>query len=83
MRSSLLPYVKIKFNNGISRRALIDTGACANVISNRLLQEITETDKTAVILKQPDCTSVKMSGGQLVRIEKQAEIKLTRSPRVC
>ena len=52
MRSSLLPYVKIKFNNGISRRALIDTGACANVISNRLLQEITETDKNAVRLKQ-------------------------------
>ena len=61
MRSSLLPYVKIKFNNGKSRRALIDTGACANVISNILVQEITETDKNAVKLKQPDCTSVKMS----------------------
>ena len=70
MRSSLLTYVKIKFNNGISRRALIDTGACANVISNRLLQEITETDKNAVKLKQPDCNSVKMAGGQLARIEK-------------
>ena len=29
-RSSLLPYVKIKFNNGISR-ALIDTGAFAHI----------------------------------------------------
>ena len=81
MRSSLLPYVKIKFNNGIGRRALIDTGACANVISNRLLQEITETDKNAVKLKQPDCTSVKMAGGQLVRIEKQAEIKFKLAHR--
>ena len=81
MRSSLLPYVKIKFNNGISRRALIDTGACANVISNRLLQETTKTDKNAVILKQPDCTSVKMAGGQLVRIEKQAEIKFKLAHR--
>ena len=81
MRSSLLPYVKIKFNNGISRRALIDTGACANVISNRLLQEITKTDKNAVKLKQPDCTSVKLAGGQLVRIEKQAEIKFKLAHR--
>ena len=86
MRSSLLPYVKIKFNNGISRRALIDTGACANVISNSLLQEITDTDKNAVKLKQPDCTLFKMAGGQLVRIEKQAEresLLKTRSQRVC
>ena len=81
MRSSLLPYVKIKINNGISRRALIDTGACANVISNRLLQEITEIDKNAAKLKQPDCTSVKMAGGQLVRIEKQAEIKFKLAHR--
>ena len=81
MRSSLLPYVKIKFHNGISRRALIDTGACANVISNRLLQEITEIDKNTVKLKQPDCTSVKMAGGQLVRIEKQAEIKFKLAHR--
>ena len=81
MRSSLLPYIKIKFNNGISSRALIDTGACANVISKRLLQEITETEKNAVKLKQPDCISVKMTGGQLVRIEKQAEIKFKLAHR--
>ena len=81
MRTSVLPYVKVKFNNGISRRALIDTGASANVIGNRLNQEITETDKNAVKLKQPDCTSVKMAGGQLVRMEKQAEIKLKLAHR--
>ena len=74
MRSSLLPYIKIKFINGISCRSLIDTGACAKVISNKLLQEVTETNKKAVKLKQPDFTSVKMAEGQLVRIEKQAEI---------
>ena len=83
MRSSLLPYVKVKFNNRMSRRVLIDTGASANVISNRLLQEITGTDKNAVKLKQPDCTSVKMARGQLVRIEKQAEIKFKLANRVC
>ena len=81
MRSSLLPYVKIKFNNGIGRRALIDTGASANVISNRLLEEISETYKNAVNLKQPDCISVKMTGGKLIRIEKQAKIKFKLAHR--
>ena len=81
MRSSLLPYVKIQFNNGISHRALIDTGAFANFISNRLLQQITGTDKNTIKLEQPDCTSVKMAGGQLVRIEKQAEIKFKLANR--
>ena len=81
MRSSLLPYVKIKFNSGISRRALIDTGAFANVISNRLLQAITEIDKNGVEVKQPDCTSVKMAGGQLVRVEKKAKIKFKLAHR--
>ena len=81
MRSFLLPNVKINFHIGISRRALIDTSACANVISNRLLQEITETDKNAVKLKQPDCTSFKIAIGQLVRIEKQAEIKFKLAHR--
>ena len=69
MRSSILPYVKIKFNNGISRRALIDTGACNIVISNKFLQEITETDKNAVNLKQPYCILVKMAGGQQFKID--------------
>ena len=81
LRSSLLPYVKIKFDNGIKRRALIDTGACANVVSNRLLQELTEIDKNLVEINQPDCTSVKMAGGQIVRIEKQAEIKFKLAHR--
>ena len=35
----------------------------------------------AVKLKQPDCTSVKMAGGQVVRIEKQAEIKFKLAHR--
>ena len=43
MRKSLVPYVKIKFDSGISRGALIDT----SVICNRLFQEIIETDKSA------------------------------------
>ena len=68
MRSSLLPYVKIKLNNGRSRQALNDTGAFANVIRNRSLQNITETYNTAVTLKQPHCISVKMVRRQLVRI---------------
>ena len=81
MRSSFLPDVKIKINNAPSCRALIDTGDCANVISNRLLQEITEIDKNVVKLQQPGCTSIKMAGGQLVRIEKQVEIKFELAHR--
>ena len=70
-----------KFDNGINRRALIDTGACSNVVSNRLFQELREIDKNAIKIKQPDCTSVKMAGGPTVRTEKQAEVKFKHAHR--
>ena len=45
MRSSFLPYVKIELNYGISRQALNDTKSFSSVISVRLLQENTNTEK--------------------------------------
>ena len=44
MRASFLPSVKIKISNGISSRAVIDSVACDNIKSNRLLQEILPTE---------------------------------------
>ena len=37
---TVLTYMKIRFASGLPRRVLIDTGACANVVSKRTFDEI-------------------------------------------
>ena len=39
-----LSYVKVKFNGELERRALVDTGAFANVISREFYKEIINTN---------------------------------------
>ena len=81
--SSRFPYAKIMFDNGIKRRALFHTGACYGACSRTLWtgENLTEIDKLEVRLKRPVCTSVKMAGGNLVGIEKHAEIKFKIAQR--
>ena len=42
---TVLTYMKIRFAPSLQRRVLIDTGACANVISKRIFDEI-KNEKT-------------------------------------
>ena len=69
--------MKIKFAPSLQRRVLIDTGACANVISKQTFDEI----KKEKILFAPYKTAasslkqVRMAGGQLVSIETEVTIE--------
>ena len=73
----MLTYMKIRFAPSLQRRVLIDTGACANVISKHTFDEI----KNEKILFTPYKTAksslkqVRMAGGQLVSIETEVTIE--------
>ena len=43
-----LSYVKFKFNGDLERRALIDTGAFANVISREFYKEVNNTNINSI-----------------------------------
>ena len=70
-----LSYVKLRFSPSIRRRALIDTGACANALPESMLRDI-ENDNQAENIKfqSPEYTKVKMASGQVQRVNQQAEI---------
>ena len=60
-----------------TRRALIDTGACANVISKSLYDELMKDKQIfrKIYVEQPKWKHVKMAGGQIVEVT--AQIRLT------
>ena len=43
-----LSYVKVKFNGELDRRALVDTGAFANVISREFYKELINTNINSI-----------------------------------
>ena len=50
-----LSYVKVKFNGQLERRALIDTGAFANVISREFYKELINTNINSITeTEKPD-----------------------------
>ena len=59
-----LSYVKVKFNGELERRALIDTGTFANVISREFYKELIKTNINSIIeIEKPDLDKVKMANG--------------------
>ena len=69
--------MKIRFAPSLQRRVLIDTGACANVISKRTFDEI-KNEKTLFApykTAKSSLKQVRMAGGQLVSIETEVTIE--------
>ena len=70
-----LSYVKVKFNGELERRALIDTGAFANVISHEFYKELINTNINSITeIEKPDLDKVKMANGNIVKIDKAIKV---------
>ena len=70
-----LSYVKVKFNGELERRALIDTGAFANVISREFYKELINTNINSITeIEKPDLDKVKMANGNIVKIDKAIKV---------
>ena len=74
---TVLTYMKIRFAPSLQRRILIDTGACANLISKHTFDEI-KNEKTLFApykTAKSSLKQVRMAGGQLVSIETELTIE--------
>ena len=70
-----LLYVRLKFNSDLKRRALIDTGSCANALPESIFLELQTNIPNQIVMEEPSFTSVRMASGQKVTIKKQAKIE--------
>ena len=75
-----LSYVRLKFSSLTKRRALIDTGSCANALPQNLFDELEKQNPNGIILETPSFTSVRMASGQKIVIDKQAKISFSIGP---
>ena len=67
--------IKVKFNGELERRALIDTGAFANVISREFYKELINTNISSITeIEKPDLDKVKMANGNIVKIDKAIKV---------
>ena len=71
-KDTVLLYVKVKFQENLTRRALIDTGACSNVINKNLFEELNQLSQNKIKTEKPKWDGFKMASGQIVKVEKQA-----------
>ena len=63
----VLSYVPLKFPNNQHRKALIDTGACANAICEKDYEDLKLSFGTTTPISQPsEVSKVKLASGQLV-----------------
>ena len=69
-----LLYVRLKFTPDLKRRALIDTGSCANALPESIFLELQTNIPNQIVMEEPSFTSVRMASGHKVTIKKQAKI---------
>ena len=72
-----MTYTKLRFSSGLQRRALVDTGACANVISKQTFDDLKD-EKTLyrpLKISESKLKRVRMAGGQLVSIETEVTLE--------
>ena len=74
---TVLTYTKIRFSSGLQRRALVDTGACANVISKQTFEDLKEEKSLfrPLEVNEPKLKRVRMAGGQQVSIETEVTLE--------
>ena len=75
-----LSYVRLKFFNQFKRRALIDTGFCANALPESLFKDLNLTDPKSLTLEKPFFNSVRTASGQGVPVDKQAQFSFQIGP---
>ena len=56
-----LSYVRLKLSSQIKRRALIDTGSCANALPESSFNDINFTDPKSLTLEKPFFNSVRIA----------------------
>ena len=68
-------YPKVKFNEELDRRALIDTGAFTNVISPEFYKEHIKTNINSITeIENSDLDKFKMANGNIVKIDKAIKV---------
>ena len=75
-----LSYVRLKFPSQIERRALIDTGSCANDLPEFLFNDINLTNPKSLTLEKLLFNSDRLASGQRVSVDKQAKISFQIGP---
>ena len=75
-----LSCVRLKFSSQIKRRALIDTGSCANALPESLFNDLNLTNPKSLTLEKPFFNSVRMVSGQRVPVDKQPKISFQIGP---
>ena len=76
LEGDVLSYVPLKFPNNQQRKALIDTGACANAISENNYGDLKSTFGTTAIVSQPsEVNKVKLASGQLIPVRGQIQLE--------
>ena len=73
-----LSYVRLKFSSQFKRRALIDTGSCANALPES--NDLNLTNPRSLTLEKSFFNSVRMASGQRVPVDKQAKISFQIGP---
>ena len=73
MEGEFLSYVNILFDNKIRRKALIDTGSCANAIPKNLLDSL-ESANLHFKFIEPSFKNVKLASGSPIKITQAVEI---------
>ena len=75
-----LSLVSLNFFNQIKRRALMDTGSCANASAESLFKDLNLNNPNFSTLEKPAVNSVRMASGQRVPIAKSAKFSVQIGP---
>ena len=72
-----LSYVRLKFSTQIRRRALIDTGSCANAMPQNLFDELSKNHPDILQRETPQFNSVRMASGQRISVQNQVNLRFS------
>ena len=73
LEGEILSSVRLNFSSQIKRRALIDTGSCANDLTESLFNDINLTNPKSLTLEKLLFDSVRKAFGQRIPLNKQAK----------
>ena len=69
-------YIPLKFENDVRRKALIDTGACANAMPAHFYEKLkTQCPNSVSELQQASLLNVKVASGRTVKVLAQVDVK--------
>ena len=71
-----LMYIPLKFDNDIRRKALVDTGACANAMPADFYEKLKKQSPESISeLQQASLLNVKVASGKTVKVLAQIDVK--------